>query len=111
MSGTLYNEINKSMEIKDLDDQVRYINDIAQELKELVNKQKSSIDKLEENTEISKENINDANKDITNVSNNKIWFGLTSGILLGSVIIGPQIMIPVGLATMGGIALIKKYRG
>jgi hypothetical protein len=111
MYNTFNDNIKRNMEFNDIDEQVKYINDIAKELKELVNKQQSSINKLEETTEISKDNIDDANKDISKVSNNKIWFGLTSGLLLGSVIIGPQIMIPVGLATMGGVALIKKYRG
>jgi hypothetical protein len=111
MYNTFNDNIKRNMEFNDIDEQVKYINDIAKELKELVNKQQSSINKLEETTEISKDNIDDANKDISKVSNNKIWFGLTSGLLLGSVIIGPQIMIPVGLVTMGGVALIKKYRG
>lgn len=111
MSQTLFIEenIKRSMDIKDIDDQVKYIDDIARELKELVNKQQLNINNIQNYTDKIDNNIDNGNDNLSKSNNKKLWISMASGILLSSVIIGPQIMIPVGLLTASGMVLIKKY--
>ena len=56
-------------------------------------------------SEVSLKNANDDNN---NYNKKKILVGLTSGILLTSVIVGPYISIPFGLISIGSYLYISK---
>jgi hypothetical protein len=112
MSLTLIN--NDDELLKDIERDVLYIRDIAYELNELVNKQKEPLNNLENSIMITETNIKMSENILINAdddNNNykkKLLLGITSGILLTSVITGPYISIPLGLISMGGYLYLRK---
>jgi|LakMenE18May11ns_1017448.scaffolds.fasta_scaffold9652013_2 hypothetical protein len=113
MSLTLIN--NDDELLKDIERDVLYIRDIAYELNELVNKQKEPLNNLENsimntetNIKMSENNLMNADDDNNNYNKKKLLLGITSGILLTSVIAGPYISIPLGLISMGGYLYLRK---
>jgi t-SNARE complex subunit (syntaxin) len=113
MSMTLY---NRDAEIlKKIDEDVQYVRDMAYDLNELVNKQNKPLNNLQDSLmnikdtiNLSKVSLKDANDDNNNYNKKKILVGLTSGILLTSVIVGPYISIPLGLISIGSYLYISK---
>ena len=110
---TLY---NRDAEIlKKIDEDVQYVRDMAYDLNELVNKQNKPLNNLQDSLmnikdtiNLSKVSLKDANDDNNNYNKKKILVGLTSGILLTSVIVGPYISIPLGLISIGSYLYISK---
>ena len=101
--------------LKDIERDVQYIRDIAYELNELVNKQKEPLNNLENsimitetNIKMSENNLQNAEDDNNNYNKKKLIVGITSGILLTSIIAGPYISIPIGLISMGGYLYLRK---
>jgi t-SNARE complex subunit (syntaxin) len=107
---------NRDVEIiKEIEKEVEYVKDITEELNQLIYKQKIPINDLENSMMNIKCNINKSENnfqsaDDDNNSNNKkkILVGLTSGILLTSLIVGPYITIPIGLICIGSYVYISK---
>jgi t-SNARE complex subunit (syntaxin) len=113
MSLTLIN--NDEELLKDIERDVQYIRDIAYELDELVNKQREPLNNLETsimntttNIKMSENSLINADDDNNNYNKKKLLLGITSGILLTSIIVSPYISIPLGLISMGGYLYLKK---
>jgi len=113
MSMTFYNRDDEML--KKLEEDVQYVRDMAHDLNELVYKQQRPINNLEDSIMNSQINITksenmliSANDDNNSNNKKKLLFGITSGILLTSVIAGPYISIPLGLVGIGSYLFISK---
>jgi hypothetical protein len=62
---------------------------------------------IETNIKMSENNLMNADDDNNNYKK-KLLLGITSGILLTSVITGPYISIPLGLISMSGYLYLRK---
>ena len=114
MSLTL---INKDEELlKEIERDVQYIRDIAYELNELVNKQNEPLNNLEnsimnidKNIIMSENCLKSADDDNNNYNKKKLLVGLTSSVLLTSLLVSPYISIPFGLISIGGYMVASKF--
>ena len=106
---------NDDATLKDIERDVQYVRDMAYDLNQLVYKQKEPLNNLEDsmmnidkNIKMSENNLKNAEDDDNNYNKKKLIVGITSGILLTSVIAGPYISIPIGLISMGGYLYLRK---
>jgi t-SNARE complex subunit (syntaxin) len=114
MSLTL---INKDEELlKEIERDVQYIRDITYELNELVNKQNEPLNNLEnsimnidKNIIMSENCLKNADDDDKNYNKKKLLVGLTSSIVITSILVSPYISIPIGLVSLGGYMIVSKF--
>lgn len=107
---------NKERELFGFESTLDTIFEMHRDLRDIVKQQQPQIDQLETSTETIKETIENAEKDISKSNEysntNRKWnivSGATAGVILTGVIAGPQIAIPLALAsTAFGYFLFRK---